>query len=89
MSNIENNNENDNYEVKFEDLECGVMDFFKELGLLTDEDVSSFVIKAINYLEFHDADSLLAEIEDELDVEAEEGVSDFLESLRDFCAENM
>lgn len=83
------NNENNDYEVKFEDLECGVIDFFKELGLLTDEDVSNFVIKAVNYFEFYNADSLLVEIEDELDVEAEEGISDFLESLRDFYTENM
>lgn len=68
--------------MDFDEIDSEVINLFNELGYTAEDEIKKCIINLKNALGYDSEEALLVDIEDAIDEEAEEGVSNFLEEIR-------
>jgi hypothetical protein len=68
--------------MNLEELEPYIVEFFADLGIMTDDELHDYLDTVLGVMEYDSYDAIIMAISDALDEESVEGESELLEGLK-------
>lgn len=68
--------------MNLEELEPYVVEFFADLGIITDDELRDYLDTVLGVMDYDSYDAIIMAISDALDEESVEGESELLEGLK-------
>lgn len=68
--------------MNLEELEPYIVEFFADLGIMTDDELHDYLDTVLGMMEYDSYDAIIMAISDALDEESVEGESELLEGLK-------
>lgn len=68
--------------MNLEELEPYIVEFFADLGIMTDDELHDYLDTILGVMEYDSYDAIIMAISDALDEESVEGESELLEGLK-------
>lgn len=68
--------------MNLEELEPYIVEFFADLGIMTDDELHDYLDTVLGVMEYDSYDAIIMAISDALDEESVEGESELLEELK-------
>lgn len=68
--------------MNLEELEPYIVEFFADLGIMTDEELHDYLDTVLGVMEYDSYDAIIMAISDALDEESVEGESELLEGFK-------
>lgn len=68
--------------MNLEELEPYIVEFFADLGIMTDDELLDYLDTVLGVMEYDSYDAIIMAISDALDEESVEGESELLEGLK-------
>lgn len=68
--------------MNLEELEPYIVEFFADLGIMTDDELHDYLDTVLGVMEYDSYDAIIMAISDVLDEESVEGESELLEGLK-------
>lgn len=68
--------------MNLEELEPYIVEFFADLGIMTDDELHDYLDTVLGVMEYDSYDAIIMSISDALDEESVEGESELLEGLK-------